>query len=169
MTAKLSRKFYDTFGDDIAGELVEWFNSVDAAYRSEFRDLFEVHFGRFEAEQRQFGGTFGAKLERVEGTFGARLGQLTATVDAKLEQLRAEFDARLEQLRTEFDAKLEQLGTEIDAKLEQLRTEMTTVCATKEEVAALRIRIEALESRLIRWMFIFWVGTIGTLVALLKL
>jgi hypothetical protein len=136
VTAKLSRKFYDTFGDDIAGELVEWFNSVDAAYRSEFRNLFEVHFSRFEA---------------------------------KLEQFRAQFDAKLEQLRTEFDAKREQFHTEFDAKLEQFRTEMRTVCATKEEVTALRIRIEALESRLIRWMFIFWVGTLGTLVALLKL
>jgi len=114
VTAKLSRKFYDTFGDDIAGELVEWFNSVDAACRSEFRDLFEVHFSRFEA---------------------------------KLGQFRVEFDA----------------------KLEQVRTEMRTVCATKDEVTALGIRIEALESRLIRWMFIVWVGTLGTLIALLKL
>ena len=26
LTAKLSRKFYETFGDDIANELVDWFN-----------------------------------------------------------------------------------------------------------------------------------------------
>ncbi|OGU34556.1 MAG: hypothetical protein A3K13_12215 [Gemmatimonadetes bacterium RIFCSPLOWO2_12_FULL_68_9] len=37
VTAKLSRKFYETFGDEIATELVEWFNAVDATYRSELR------------------------------------------------------------------------------------------------------------------------------------
>ena len=94
VTAKLSRKFYEKFGDDLTNELVEWFNQVDAAYRSEFRDLFEVHFARF---------------------------------DAKLEQ-------RIAELRAE-------LGT----------------------------KLGLLESRLIRWMFLFWVGTLGTLVALLKL
>jgi hypothetical protein len=52
VTAKLSKKFYDRFGDDLTNELVEWFNQVDVAYRSEFRDLFEVHFARLEAGQR---------------------------------------------------------------------------------------------------------------------
>ncbi len=98
VTARLSRKFYETLGDDVTNELVEWFNQVDVAYRSEFRDLFEVHFARF---------------------------------DAKLEQRIAELRS---ELRSEFAAKVAQL-----------------------------------ESRLIRWMFLFWVGTIGTLVALLKL
>ena len=94
VTAKLSRKFYERLGDDITNELVEWFNQVDTAYRSEFRDLFEVHFSR-------------------------------------------------------FDAKLEQRITELRADLE--------------------IKLGRLETRLIRWMFLFWVGTLGTLVALLKL
>ncbi len=53
VTAKLSRRFYETFGDEIANELVEWFNGVDDTYRSEFRELFEVHFARFEAKLEQ--------------------------------------------------------------------------------------------------------------------
>ncbi len=43
----------EKLGEDVANELVEWFNQVDAAYRSEFRDLFEVHFARFEAKLEQ--------------------------------------------------------------------------------------------------------------------
>ena len=42
VTAKLSKKFYDTLGEDIANELVDWFNQVDATYRSELRDLNEL-------------------------------------------------------------------------------------------------------------------------------
>jgi len=73
---------------------VEWFNQVDTAYRVEFRELFEVHFARF---------------------------------DAKLEQ-------RAVQLESKFETKLEQVKTE-----------------------------------LLRWNFLFWIGTLGTVVALMKL
>jgi hypothetical protein len=53
VTAKLSRKFYDVFGDDIANELVEWFNQVDATYRSDLRELNEANFVRFDARLEQ--------------------------------------------------------------------------------------------------------------------
>jgi len=49
VTAKLSRKFYEKFGDELTNELVEWFNQVDATYRSELRELNEVNYARFEA------------------------------------------------------------------------------------------------------------------------
>ena len=87
VTAKLSRKFYETLGDEIANELVEWFNLVDATYRADLRELNELNFARF------------------------------------------------------------------DAKLEQ-------------RIAQLETKLESLESKLVKWMFLFWVGTLGTLVAL---
>jgi hypothetical protein len=68
ITAKLSRKFYDKLGDDVANELVEWLNAVDTSYRQEFKDLFEANFGRMEA--------------RLE----ARLVQQSAGFDVKLQQ-----------------------------------------------------------------------------------
>lgn len=49
MTAKLSRRFYEKLGDDVANELVEWFNQVDATYRVDLRELNELNFARFEA------------------------------------------------------------------------------------------------------------------------
>ncbi len=47
VTAKLSRKFYDTLGDDVANDLVPWFNSVDLTYRTDLRELNELNHGRF--------------------------------------------------------------------------------------------------------------------------
>lgn len=94
VTAKLSKRFYDTLGDEIANELVEWFNAVDATYRSELRDLNELNFARF---------------------------------DAKLEQ-----------------------------RIAELRAEVLTA-------------LHATEVRLIRWMFLFWVGTLSTTMALMRL
>ncbi|HEV2670650.1 MAG TPA: hypothetical protein VGU74_06125, partial [Gemmatimonadales bacterium] len=53
VTAKLSRKFYERLGDEIANELVDWFNLVDATYRSELRELNELNFSRFDTKLEQ--------------------------------------------------------------------------------------------------------------------
>lgn len=64
VTAKLSRKFYEKFGDEIANELVEWFNAVDATYRLDLRELNEQNFGRFDAKLEQRLAEQDAKWER---------------------------------------------------------------------------------------------------------
>ena len=53
MTAKLSKHFYDVLGEDIANELVEWFNAVDLTYRTDLRELNELNFARFDAKLEQ--------------------------------------------------------------------------------------------------------------------
>ena len=42
VTAKPSRKFYETFGDEITNELVEWFNDR----RESFRTRWTLHIAR---------------------------------------------------------------------------------------------------------------------------
>lgn len=46
--AKLSREFYERFGDKVTDELVNCLNAIEASYRSELRDLFDAQFGRFK-------------------------------------------------------------------------------------------------------------------------
>jgi hypothetical protein len=72
VTAKLSKLFYDRLGEQIANELVDWFNQVDATYRSDLRELNELNFARFDAKLEQRLAEFEAKLER-------RLAELDAT------------------------------------------------------------------------------------------
>jgi hypothetical protein len=67
VTAKFSQEFYDRLGHGVADELVNWFNQVDAAYRSELRELNELNFARFEAKLE-------AGLSRLEGGLLARIG-----------------------------------------------------------------------------------------------
>ena len=40
----------DVFGEEIASELVDWFNAVDATYQADLRELNELNFARFEAK-----------------------------------------------------------------------------------------------------------------------
>ena len=53
VTARLSKRFYDVFGEEIATELVDWFNTVDATYRADLRELNEINFARFDAKLEQ--------------------------------------------------------------------------------------------------------------------
>ncbi len=112
VTAKLSKKFYDTLGEDIANELVDWFNQVDATYRSELRDLNELNFARF---------------------------------DAKLEQRIAEVRADIAVLHGKVESQVDALNSKIDTQAESLRAE------------------------LIKWMFLFWLGTVATMLGFVSL
>jgi len=71
VTAKLSRKFYEKFGDEITNELVDWFNKVDATYRSELKELNELNFARFDAKLEQ-------RIAEVKGDLRAALAGLEA-------------------------------------------------------------------------------------------
>lgn len=84
VTAKLSRKFYDKLGDEIANELVEWFNAVDATYRSDLRELNEQNFARFEA-----------KLDQRVAELGAEMQVGFARANANLEERMRQLETRL--------------------------------------------------------------------------
>ena len=53
VTAKLSRKFYETLGDEVADELVDLLNQVDATYHADLREMNELNYARFEARLDQ--------------------------------------------------------------------------------------------------------------------
>ena len=95
VTAKLSKRFYEVLGEDVATELVNWFNDVDATYRAELRELNELNFGRFDAKLEQ-------RLAELDAKWGTRWTEL----DAKLERRLGEFDAKLERQLAELRAEL---------------------------------------------------------------
>lgn len=84
MTARLSKAFYDKLGEEVANELVNWFNAVDATYRSELRDLNELNFARFDA-----------KLEQ-------RIAEVKAELRQEVGALRTEMHAGLAALKTDI-------------------------------------------------------------------
>ena len=112
ITAKLSNKFYEKLGDDVANELVEWLNLVDTSYRQEFKDLFDANFRRLQSEMAGLRERVDARIIGLEGVMNARMSGLEDRLDAKLEKQK---------------------------------------------------------SALLFWNFVFWVGTVGALVAMLKL
>ena len=84
VTAKLSKRFYEVLGEDVANELVDWFNAVDLTYRADLRELNELNYARFDA-----------KLEQ-------RLAELRAELRQEIAELRAELRTGLQSLRSDL-------------------------------------------------------------------
>ncbi|HJR35409.1 MAG TPA: hypothetical protein VJ817_10700 [Gemmatimonadales bacterium] len=114
VTARLSKLFYERLGEEVANELVDWFNLVDATYRADLRDLNELNFARFDAKMEQ------------------RLGELKARIDGVEARLEAKLDHSIGGLRSELRAEL------ADQRAE-----------------------------LLKWMFLFWAGTVVPLAGLI--
>src|ERR1019366_8334798 len=73
VTAKLPQAFYDRLGHEVANQMVDWFNQVDAAYRSDLRELNELNFARFDAKLEQRAAELSARMDQ-------RFGELSAKV-----------------------------------------------------------------------------------------
>ena len=99
VTAKLSRKFYEKFGDDLTNELVEWFNLVDATYRSDLRELNELNFARFDAKLEQ-------RLAELSARFDIKLAQQVAELRSEMREGFARVDQRLAELETRLTKRL---------------------------------------------------------------
>jgi DNA anti-recombination protein RmuC len=139
VTAKLSRHFYETLGDEIANELVEWFNQVDSTYRADLRELNELNFARFDAKLEQ-------RVAELDARFETRLERRLAELETKLERGLAALETKLETRLAEFEAKSETRLAGVDAKIE--------------------LRMNGLRAELIKWMFVFWIGTLAPLAGL---
>lgn len=87
VTAKLSRKFYDRFGDDIAGELVDWFNAVDVSYQTQLREMNDLNWERFKATLLGESASIRAELR---GEFREGLAELRGELREGLAELRTE-------------------------------------------------------------------------------
>ena len=116
VTAKLSRKFYEKLGDDVAGELVDWFNAVDSTYKSELKEMNELNWQRFKA-----------------------------TLHEEISSLRAESPS---------------LRAEISTLRAELRGEMA---AFRSDISP---EMKAMQTELMKWMFIYWSGTVAAIVSL---
>lgn len=149
ITARLSRRFYDKFGDEIVNELVEWLNQVDLAFRSELRQVNETNFVRSDA-----------KLDQRLAEFAAELRGQMQTIDA---DLRGEMHS----LKAELRSELHDLRGELRGEMAGLRGEMGVLRA---EMVGLRGEtkgeLHAMKAELMKWMFVFWAAT--ALAVLLK-
>ena len=85
VTVRLSKNFYERFGDELVDELVEWFNLVDSTYRSDLREMNEANFARFDAKLEQ-------RVAELRGEMHAGFARLDKTIaDARADLIKWSF------------------------------------------------------------------------------
>jgi hypothetical protein len=92
-----SKAFYDQLGEQVANELVDWFNQVDLTYRTELRELNDLNFARFDAK------------------IGERLAELRAEMDKRFVEARSETESRFAKLEVAMTDRFASLGKELEA------------------------------------------------------
>ena len=112
ISATLSRKLFETFGNEAAEHMVEWMNRIDSA-RTELRDLNEANASRIDGRFDQIDGQF-AKIDgrfaEIDGRFAKIDGQF-AKIDGRFTKLEGHIDARSTQLESaiaRLEIKIEQ-------------------------------------------------------------
>jgi tetrahydromethanopterin S-methyltransferase subunit G len=106
-----------------------------------------------KVEQDNQKTTLGIAEERLE----KRMTQLDARIDrleAKIDNVKVELEAKLGGVKTELEAKISGVKTELEAKIDGVESR-------------LELKIEKSRADIIKWMFIFWIGQVGTIIALL--
>lgn len=105
ISATLSRKLFETFGDEAAEHMVEWMNRIDSA-RTELRDLNEANASRIDGRFDQIEGQFA----KIDGRF-AKIDGHFAKIDGQFTKLEGHVDARSTQLESaiaRLEIKIEQ-------------------------------------------------------------
>ena len=129
IAAKLSRKFYDRFGEDVANELVDLLNVIAANYKSDLREINDASWARFDA----------------------RLEQRIAELRADMHEFRTDVGAGVQLFKTSIGADMQLFKTSIGAEMQDFKTSIgAEMQALKKDV---RVELKAVETRLIIWMF----------------
>ena len=90
VTARLSRLFYERLGEQVANELVDWFNAVDATYRADLAVLNEQNFVRFDAKLEQRLAELKSELKSEMAALRTETATLRGEVRAEMRDLKAE-------------------------------------------------------------------------------
>jgi len=102
-------------------------------------------------------------LEIVEERFARRVAETEKRLDNRI----TEEVARLEQRITEEVARLEQRISAVEAKFDSRIAEVEAKLDSR--IAEVKVALGERYASLVRWMFLFWAGQIGVIVALFAL
>jgi hypothetical protein len=170
-TAVLLKRLQETLGEEATRDLVTWVDQGWEYQIAQLRELADLHYGRFDARLEQ-------RLAEVRAALRTEMAQGLAAVRQDLAQgvaaVRQDMAQGLAAMRQDMTQGLGAARAETTQGLAAVRAEMAQGDASlRAEIAALRIDMATQRADLIKWMFVFWAGTVipiaGLVVALVKL
>ena len=142
VTAKLSRRFYEQLGDDVAAELVDWFNAVDATYKADLKETNDLNWERFKA-------TLSGEISLLDGRMSSLEGNLRGEISSLEGNLRGEISS----LEAKLLGEISSLDGKVHGDISSLRGEF-------------RSDMKAMQANLMKWMFLYWSGTVAAIIGM---
>ncbi|MEM8938212.1 MAG: hypothetical protein AAGC64_02570 [Bacteroidota bacterium] len=156
---KLFNILKEKIGPDQAQSLVEY---VEAKIESEFQD-------------KQYVLATKVDLLEMRDEISSSLDQKLEGVYKKLEEVEKkleEVEKKFEEVEKKFEG-VEKMFEGVEKKFEGIHTRFEEVYKKFElqndKINDLKVQLKSDKADILRWMFIFWVGQIGAILAILKL
>lgn len=154
-SARLLQKLKETWGDEVTQDLVTWVNEAQTVNRTELRELADLYFARL-------GDRLEERIALSEVRFGAKLEERIAASEAKLEtRLAARMDERIAVAEGRFEARLDERISGVRLEIARLEGRLDGGLASLRAEVAVQMRDQ------MKWMFIFWAGTVVPLAGLI--
>ena len=158
VTAKLSKSFYDALGENVADESVDWFNQVDATYRTDLRELNDLNFQRFDAKMGEHLAEFETKMER-------RFAGMEVNMDQRFAAMEAKMDQRFADTETNTDLRFADIEAKMTLGLASLRDELLERMVSQQQFADFRAEVSDRIGDVMKWMVALWTTTIFAVIA----
>ena len=142
------QKLKETWGEEVTQDLVAWVSEAQAVNRAELRELADLYFARFgdRLEER-----IALSEARFEAKLEAKLNERFAVSEAKLE---AGWGARLGERIAASEARMIERIAASEARMDA-------------GLAGLRAEVASQMRDQMKWMFVFWIGTLVPLAGLI--
>ena len=150
VTAKLSRKFYEQLGDDVAAELVDWFNAVDATYKADLKQTNDLNWERFKA-------TLHEEISSLRAELLGEMSSLRGELRGEMSSLRAELLGEMSSLRGELRGETSSLEGRLRGDISALEGNLR---------GEFRSDMKAMKADLMKWMFLYWSGTVAAIIGM---
>ncbi len=163
----------ERLGEGATLGLVDLLDRAGRGWKADVLETAGDRFARVLAEEsariRTLMAEQGARFEKALATESARILTLMAEQGARLEarivEQGARFDAKLAEQGARFDAKLAEQGARVETRLVQQEARIETRFSELE--ARLVGRMAELKADVLKWAFLFWIGQVAAMAALL--
>ncbi|MFQ5704464.1 MAG: hypothetical protein ACE5HT_10635 [Gemmatimonadales bacterium] len=166
---KLSKQFYEKFGEQVTNESVDWLNQVDTTYRNDLKEFNELNFARSDAKMEQRLAEFSVALDRRLAKFEAKLNARMVVLEEKLNARTAALEKRLNLCMTALERRMDALESqfcELRADFKRLERGINDRFETTQ--ARLDGAMAVQKASLIKWVVGLYLVSMLSMAALVK-
>ena len=143
---KLLLKLHEKLGDEAMTEFATLFDDIGAENRAGFQELRE-------------------ELQEMRGEFREMRGDLRAAdarLEARMESGFASLRQEIADVNTNLGRRIEEVNANLDRRIEEVNADLG------RRIADVKTQVSSVQAELINWTFLFWIGTIGLVLLMLR-